>query len=146
MPIRKNVSKVSEEKLATPTRPRLHKINDLLATLFYSIWIVIGVFLILVIVSEVRQGALKSLISGPSQTQQPASSAQAPTETDIPGIGTVNIACVKSALSADSIQKILTDGNISGLSSEEKTKFEPCVVAAASPIPASSSPATTPKK
>lgn len=136
MPIKE--SKKSESILKQLVRPKLHKINDVLATLFYLLWIVIGAFFILTIAGEIRRGALNSIISGPAAGQQQVSDVQAPTETNIPGIGTVNIDCVKGALSTESISKILEAGNTSLLSDEEKTKFEPCVVAITSPNPSAS--------
>lgn len=128
------IIKKVESVLEKPIRPKLHKINDVLSTLFYLIWIIIGVFIVLMIIGEIRSGALKSIIGGPAANQQQVSDVQAPTETEIPGIGTVNIDCVKGALSTESISKILEAGNTSGLSDEERTKFEPCVVEAVSPV------------
>ena len=85
-----------------------------------------SLFVLVFIVQGQRRGAFSGLTKavGEGQTQAP----QVPTETEIPGIGRVNIACVQSAISPESIQKLLSAGNISALEGEEKTKFEACLV------------------
>ena len=143
MPEKRIGDKKSSGMLGVPPRPILHKINDILAILLYLLWIVIGAFLILVIVGQIRQGALQSIFGGPNIQTQTEATPQVPAETDLPGIGRVNIQCVRDALSQEAIQKILTEGNISGLTAEEKKKFEPCVVADTSPTP--NSPASSTK-
>ena len=134
----------SEDLPTPPPRPRFHKVNDILSTIFYVVWIFIGAFFVLMIVGQIRQGALSSVLGASSQQTPTAGSSQVPTETDIPGIGKVNIQCVKSALSNESIQKILTDGNTSSLSKDERAKFDPCVVGPAAE--SSASPSPSPKK
>jgi len=100
----------------------LPKTTKILSFFFYLIWIVIGVFLIF-------QGVYSAILSrkAPTQTQQVADT-QAPSEVDLPGIGKVNVKCVQGALSQESIQKILQEGNTQSLQGEEKTNFEKCVV------------------
>lgn len=107
-----------------------------LSTIFFVIWILIGSFVLVVIVQSVRQGAFAGLFSAPQST--PASvSAQAPSQTLIPGVGLVDVNCVKQALSSESIQKIVSEGNASSLTADEKAKLEPCILQkeAASPNP-----------
>lgn len=131
---------VSKDEKGTMTIPfmksRLHKVREILATLFYLIWIVIGVFFLLIIIGQVRQGALSSVIGeGP-----PATTSQVPTqtETDLPGVGRVNIDCVKKALKPESLQKLATSGDATFLQGDEKTNFEACIVAKESPVPSAS--------
>lgn len=113
---------------------RLSFIPALLSVIFYIIWIVVGIALLLIIYGNFKQGAFKGLFSTP----QPPPQVEAPSETSIPGIGKVNIACVQSALTPETIQKVLSDGNTSKLTAEEKTKFEPCIVEAETITPQAS--------
>lgn len=99
-----------------------------LATVFLTIWIIIGVFFLLVIYSQIKQGFLRSLVAAtPSQQVTPEQSVSQ--EADLPGVGKVNIDCVRSALSEESIGKIIETGNASNLSAEDKEKLDKCVVA-----------------
>lgn len=114
------------------------KIKTILATIFYIEWIIIGLFFLLIIFGEIKQGALNSILKTPSSSQS-VPQVQTPTETDLPGVGKVNIACVQQSLDAQAIQKIITEGNTSTLTNDEKSKLEPCVVepesATPTPIP-----------
>jgi hypothetical protein len=102
-------------------------INSVLATLFYIIWILIGLFVLLFIYANIKQGMFRNLFgSSPSSAQQ--QTTQMPTETELPGVGTVNIECVQSSLSQEAIQKLVTDGSIENLSEEENKSLEPCIV------------------
>ncbi|MCR4325038.1 MAG: hypothetical protein NUV69_05115 [Candidatus Curtissbacteria bacterium] len=96
-----------------------------LAAIFFIIWIVIGVFVLFIIFQGLRSGAFSGLGS-----QSPASGqeVQAPTETELPGIGKVNIECVQGALSPESIQKLLENNDVKVLTAEEKQKFDACIV------------------
>ena len=111
-------------------RPLIHKVTDFLAPLFYFIWILIGLFFLLIIFGQIRQGALQSVIgnSGAQSTQV----GQVPTETDLPGVGKVNIACVQSSLSAEAVQKLVASSNASTLTEEERASLAPCIVEAES--------------
>lgn len=102
------------------------KMMMVLAAVFLGTWILIGLFILVFIVQGQRRGAFSGLTGAGSAAQ--TQTQQVPTETEIPGIGKVNIACVQSALSPESIQKLLSAGNISALASEEKTRFEACLV------------------
>ena len=118
-----------------PPRPVLHKVNDVLSTLFYIVWIIIGVFFLLIIYGQIKQGALNSIVARPAgQTPQ----VQTSTETSLPGVGRVNIACVQQSLKQDTIQKLIVEGNTSTLTPEEKSKLDPCIVEAESPAPSPS--------
>ena len=120
MPVKAVSNKVQASK-----RPLLKNLYESLGILFFLIWILIGLFFILFIVANFRQGAFKYLFGSAPQSQQ---QMDAPTETTLPGIGKVDIACVQGALSEEAIQKIITEKSTSSLTDEEKTKFEPCVV------------------
>lgn len=109
----------------------------ILASTFLVIWILIGLFLLVVIVQGLRTG---TFLLGPSKNGQQTQTqeTQAPTEANLPGIGRVNIACVKEALSQETIQKLLEKGDLSVLEGEEKAKFQACIISKASPIPTQS--------
>jgi len=106
----------------------LHKVIKALAILFFTIWIVIGLFILLFIYANFKQGAFQGLFGGPPPQNAPQT--QVPTETDLPGIGKVNIECVQNALPPESIQLLVTDGPAT-LSEEDNTALEPCIVEAA---------------
>ena len=98
-----------------------------LAVVFFVIWILIGIYFLLVVLQQMRAGAFKELLQfGPQK--QPTPQVQEQTEATLPGIGKVNIACIQSALSSEAIQKILQDQGTQNLAEEEKTKLEPCII------------------
>ncbi len=104
---------------------KLKRANEILGIIFYAIWILVGLFFLLFIYGNIRQGALTGLFrSSEVQNEQ----AQPPTETTIPGVGKVNIGCIQESLTTDAIQKILSSGNTSSLTGEEKAKLEPCIL------------------
>jgi hypothetical protein len=123
---------VEQKKL----RLSLKGISLTLSIIFFIIWISIGAFLLVVIVQSLRQGAFAGLFSAPQSTPASANSQEA-SQTLIPGVGLVDVNCVKQALSTDSIQKIVSEGNTSSLTADEKTKLEPCILQkeASSPSP-----------
>ena len=101
------------------------KVMMILAAIFLVTWTLIGLSILTLLVQGQRRGTFSGLTNAPAaQSQTP----QVPTETEIPGIGRVNVACVQSTVSPESIQKLLSAGDISVLQSEEKTKFETCLV------------------
>ena len=108
------------------------KIEKSLQTIFYIVWILIGLFVALIIILSYRQGAFTPLFTTPQQPQQ---QTQPPTETTLPGIGKVNIACVQQALTEEAITKIVQEQNTDSLTDEEKAKLEPCIVEKESPQP-----------
>lgn len=119
----------------------LQKINSLLTTIFYLIWIPVGLFFLWFIIANFRLGAFDQLLQGPNAAnQQPAApeAPAAPTETNVPGVGSVNVNCVQQNLSEDAIIKIVQDQGTQNLSEEERAKLQPCIVEAASPSPESS--------
>ena len=125
------IKKIENKKSA------LIKIKIALSLLFNIIWIIIGIFILIFIWANFKQGAFKGLLSGAPQQEAP-SAAQAPTETDLPGVGKVNIECVQNSLSQESIQKLLTDGGTSNFTAEENEKLDPCIVAKEEATPAES--------
>lgn|GEM_PF-3021503 len=135
-----------ESKLPRPPKVTLPKIKDFLAAIYFLIWIPIGLFVLLFIIMSVRQGAFNSLFG--KQSAAPTTSNQTPTqqtETKIPGVGTVNIACVQSNLSQEEIQKIITVGDTSTFTPEEKTKLEPCITKKETPAATPDTTNTTKK-
>lgn len=110
------------------------KFLAVLATVFLTIWIIVGLFFLLVIASQIRQGIFSGLFAKP-QSPQTTTQPQTPKEADLPGVGKVNIDCVRSALSEESIGKIIEEGNASSLSSEDQEKLDKCVVGKAPESP-----------
>ncbi len=149
MPRRSPTTKAARtEKLevAPPKRPVLHMINDALSVIFHLIWIVIGIFLVVLIIQGQRRGAFDGLLSGANTAPQGAGQS-APTETDLPGIGRVNISCVQKALSPQSLQKFIQGYDTSVLTPDEKTNFEKCIVSKETSSPSgtpAASASTTP--
>lgn len=117
-------------------------IGSVLPTVFYIIWIVIGLFLLWFIYANYRLGAFDSLIGKPSATsaQSQSQQAQAPTETTVPGIGKVNIACVQTSLSEDAITKMVQEKSDKSLSDDDKKKLKSCIVGTASSTEATPTP------
>ena len=113
------------------------KILHALAAVFFVIWILIGVFVLLLLADGFKRGAYQGLFGRQNQQQQ-TQAPQAPTDVDLPGIGKVNVECAQSALSDESIQKIVTEESTKSLTAEEKASFEKCIVEPApSPTPTS---------
>lgn len=122
------------EKSATGIRGgRLRRIGliKLLAFGFFVIWILIGLFVMAFIVQGTRRGMFDYVLFGKVPKAQEAPQVQAPTETALPKIGTINIACAEKALKPESIQKLVGefDYDITKLEASEKTEFEKCIVA-----------------
>lgn len=127
MPARKSVPIV-----VRPPKPIL-----VLAVAFFVIWILIGIYFLLVVLQQMRAGAFKELLQfGPQK--QPTPQVEEQTEASLPGIGKVNIACIQSALPPEAIQKILQDQGTQNLTEEEKTKLEPCIIQKAEASPQAS--------
>ena len=123
MPVAKTETKLSKSLASGGTF--LKKIERSLQTIFYIVWILIGIFVALIIVLSYRQGAFTPLFTSPQQPQQ---QIQPPTETTLPGIGKVNIACVQQSLSEEAITKIVQEQGTDSLTDEEKTSLEPCII------------------
>lgn len=130
MPIKKTTSeKKNNENVQAVRIVAVPKVMMTLAAIFLVTWTLIGISLLLLVVQAQRKGTFKGL-TNPAQAQsqtQSQNQQQVPEETEIPGVGRVNIACVQNALPIESIQKLLSAGNISALEGEERTKFEACL-------------------
>lgn len=132
-------AKKTSNKLSFLKKLTFTNVNRFLAFLFYLIWVLVGLYALLVVFANIRQGALKSLFAKPP-SQETSQAPQAPVETTIPGIGKVNIECIQSSLTPDEIQKIVQTGDDSKLTAEEKAKLEPCIIEKAE---ATASPSTS---
>ena len=135
----KSVPQVNLKNLTNPLKKlNWRGIKTTLAIIFYLQWIIIGLFFLLLIYGQIRQGVIQSILSQPADTNQTVQDSQIPTETSLPGVGLVNIECVQNTLSDETIQKILTDGTTNTLTEEERTSLQPCIVepeAAPTPTP-----------
>ncbi len=134
----RSVETVSAYPIMLP--PMLQKVLSYLAVAFTVVWLVIGIFVLLVIIQGFRRGAYTGLLSSADTTQQQTSqdNTTQPTEADLPGIGRVNISCVQQALSPESLQKVLQSKDISVLQGDEKAKFQACITQPATPAPSAS--------
>lgn len=120
----------------------VRSVGSVLPTIFFIIWIVIGLFLLWFIYVNFKVGAFDTLMgkspanSAQSQSQQ----AQAPTETTVPGIGKVNIECVQTSLSQDAIMKMVQEKSDKSLSADDKKKLQSCIVGTGSTTEATPTP------
>ena len=113
------------------------KILHALAAVFFVIWILIGIFVLLLLADGFKRGAYQGLFGRQSQEQQ-TQAPQMPTDVDLPGIGKVNVECAQSALTDESIQKIVAEESTKSLTADEAASFEKCIVEPApSPTPTS---------
>ena len=115
--------------------PKWFRFVSLLASLFFIIWIAIGIFIAIIFVQGMRNGAFSGVLGGRPAPQAQDQTTPAQQEATISGIGKVNVACVQGALSDESIQKLLEARDVNVLQGEEKTNFEKCIIAKASPVP-----------
>lgn len=132
---------VLEEGDFQKEKPRFKKVGVIkaLAVIYFVLWIVIGIAA-LGLMYQFSKGKLDNYVifsKIPAQSQSQAS-AEAPTETTLPKIGKINIACAESALKPESIQKLIKDYDINVLTAEEKTAFEKCIVEKPQGSPAAS--------
>lgn len=121
---------VSGIKLAKPKitlRPTLKGVVASLSIGFFVIWIAIGLFIGLLMVQGLRRGVFDNLLFSPTTVDDAQAQAQGPEEANLPGVGQVNVPCVRTALSQEAIQKIVESQDMSVLSDDEKTKLEPCI-------------------
>src|SRR3989344_5957719 len=116
--------KTKPTKAPTAKGSILQRINQSLAIIFYLMWIVIGLFFMLLIIANIHKGAFRQLFAPP---QRAPPQVQRPSETTLSGIGKVNIECIQSALSNEVIGKIIQEENTTFLTDEEKAKLEPCI-------------------
>ena len=113
------------------------KILHALAAVFFVIWILIGVFVLLLLADGFKRGAYQGLFGRQNQ-QQESQAPQPPTDVDLPGIGKVNVECAQGTLTDESIQKIVAEENTKSLTADETASFEKCIVEPApSPTPTS---------
>lgn len=104
------------------------KVNKILSFVFYLVWILIGLFILLVVYSGIKQGAYKNLLAPKQEAPQSDVSNTSPAEVEIEGIGKINVECTQNALLSESIQKLVQSKDINSLSEEERKKFEECLV------------------
>jgi hypothetical protein len=115
--------------------PKMHvPLLTTISVVFYLIWIVVGLLILLLIFGNYRQGAFDGLFA-PRPSAPAAAEQNIPTETDLPGVGRVNITCVQDSLSAETIQKLVEAGNTSSLTADEKKQLDPCIIDAAEITP-----------
>lgn len=133
----KKIQAAKGEDINNNQGKKLPKLIIVLLTVFLVVWIIIGFFALAIIAQGYRKGLYNGFFSSKQQdTSQQASEVQAPPkDVDLPGIGKVNVACARAALSDASLTKLAQSEDTSVLSNEEKTKFEPCIIAKASPSP-----------
>ena len=111
---------------------RIERINNTLSLVFHIIWIIVGLFILLVVLQGFRQGAYSNLLSFKTQSAPTGAPevTQPPWDVNLEGIGKVNVACAKGALPDASIQKLIESKDINSLTADERTKFQPCIVEA----------------
>lgn len=114
------------------------KIVLILASIFFIIWILIGIFILLVIIQGFRQGTYQQYLNPQKRDTAQDPQSQAPNEVALPGIGTVNVECVQTSISTESISKLVETGSTDSLEGEEKAKFEKCIVEKDTSSPATS--------
>ena len=142
MEAKKKTQGLKIDKIINKTIPILlgfknFKILHFLATVFFIIWILIGLFVLLILADGIKRGAYQGLLGRQNQ-QQESQAPQVPTDVDLPGIGKVNVECAQSTLNDESIQKIVSEKSTKSLASDEKASFEKCIVEPApSPTPTS---------
>jgi len=133
-------------KNLSPKGSLLHSLNQSLGTVFYLVWILIGLFLILSVIFNIRENGFKSFFNSSTPTPSTEQQGQTQTEATIPGIGRVKIDCVLQSVSQETLGKIQEKGNTSTLTKEEKAEFEPCIVEKETPTPSvKPSPTPSPK-
>lgn len=103
---------------------KLQKLNLVLGTIFLVLWIFIGGFFSFSIVQNLQMMAGQNNIGPIDNTSQ----SELPQETQLPGVGKVNVACVQSEVSPEVIQKVFQDNGTENLSEEEKSTINNCVV------------------
>lgn len=131
------VSKIAVESKTSKSRNLnffglVYKLNLLLMTVGLLIWIFVGSFFSISVVEQLKALAQQKV----TETTTPqVTQVEAPKEVDVPGIGMVNVTCVKEKVKQEVIQKI-SIGTGDDLTEEEKSQFDSCLVE----VPASPSP------
>lgn len=121
----RNKQKIVKTETQRGERKIVARVSQVFSVFFYFIWIIIGLVVLLFIYANARQGAFNGLFN-PGQPQQ-QTQVQPQTETNLSGIGKVNIQCIQNSLSEEAIQKIAEAGDTSKLTSDEKSKLDPCI-------------------
>lgn len=113
----------------------LYKLNLMLMTIGLLIWIFVGSFISMNTIAQLKQLAEQKVSNIAPEVSQVAASKDVP----IPGIGTVNVECVKAKVKQEVLDKLTPTTGGNDLTDEEKSQFNSCLVqSSASP---SASPA-----
>lgn len=112
----------------------LYKFNLILATIGLLIWIFVGSFFSISVVEQLKTLAQQKVSNAAPEIAQVAASKDVP----IPGIGTVNVECVKAKVKQEVLDKLTPTTGGNDLTDEEKSQFSSCLV---QPSP---SPSTSP--
>lgn len=124
------VSKTADEKGGIKTKSfnffgKLYKFNLFLLTLGLLIWIFVGSFFALNIVEQLKfmvgQKAVQKL-------NEPEDDLTTKVVT-LPGVGQVDLDCIKRDIKEEILQKIIAESGTSSLSAEDKQKIESCITA-----------------
>lgn len=136
------VSKTVERRVESETKGfnffgKLYKFNLILLTLGLLIWVFVGSFFALNIVEQLKfmvgQKAVQKL-------NEPEADLTTKVVT-LPGIGQVDLDCIKRDVKEEILQKIIAESGTSTLNAEDKQKVESCIVSQATP---SATPVPTP--
>src|SRR3989344_607472 len=107
---------------------KVYKLNLLLLTLGLLIWIFVGSFFALNIVEQLKfmvgQKAVQEL-------NEPENDLSAKVVT-LPGVGQVDLDCIKREVKEEILQKIVTESGVSNLSDEDRQKVESCIASSES--------------
>lgn len=120
-------------------KSKMGKAVKLVALVYLVVWVLIGIFVLAFIVKGTQKGMFNYVLFDKTPPAQAAPQGEVPTETDLPKIGTINIACAEAALTPESIQKLVGeyDYDITKLNADEKSSFEKCIVKPPVATPAS---------
>ncbi len=122
------LGKIKLPKVKMMVKPTLIGTVASLAVVFFVIWIAIGLFVGILMIQSFRHGVFNSVLFGPTAADNSQAQSQAPTQANLPGVGRVDVSCVRAALTQQSIQKLVESQNMSVLSADEKAKLDPCIV------------------
>lgn len=111
----------------------LYKFNLILATIGLLIWIFVGSFISMNTIAQLKQIAEQKVSNIAPEVSQVVASKDVP----IPGIGTVNVECVKAKVKQEVLDKLTPTTGGNDLTDEEKSQFSSCLVQP-SPSPSSS--------
>lgn len=109
-------------------KPTLKGTVASLSIMFFVVWIIIGLFIGLLMVQGLKRGVFDNLLFSPAASADSTVQPSSQTDANLPGIGLVNVSCVREALSQETIQKLVESQDVSALNADEKAKLEPCIV------------------